>query len=115
MLFIFNKLTIYITTTMMTLQVNQYMVEHVLEVTSPLSASIAPQRQVGATIVILLSIIIVINTIVIFVINFTTTISLSILPSSSSPSSRWHQVTDSGRTAMFNCSVSGFPVLNVYW
>ena len=25
------------------------------------------------------------------------------------------QVTDSGRTAMFNCSVSGFPVLNVYW
>ena len=87
------------------------MVEHVLEVTSPLSASIAPQRQVGAIIVSIVTI--VIDTIVIFVINFTTTISLSILPSSSS--SRWHQVTDSGRTAMFNCSVSGFPVLNVYW
>ena len=29
---------------------------------------------------------------------------------------RWsRQVTDSGKTAMFNCTVSGFPVLNVYW
>jgi hypothetical protein len=45
------------------------MVEHVLEVTSPLSTSVSPQRQ----------------------------------------------VTDSGRTAVLNCTVSGFPVLNVYW
>jgi len=50
-------------------QVNQYMVEHVLEVTSPLSTHIFPP----------------------------------------------HQVTDSGRTAVFNCTVDGFPVLNVYW
>ena len=50
-------------------QVNQYMVEHVLEVTSPLSTNIFPP----------------------------------------------HQVTDSGRTALFNCTVDGFPVLNVYW
>ena len=25
------------------------------------------------------------------------------------------QITDSGSTAVFNCSVDGFPVLNVYW
>ena len=50
-------------------QVNQYMVEHVLEVTSPLSVHIFPPQQ----------------------------------------------VTDSGRTAVFNCTVDGFPVLNVYW
>ena len=50
-------------------QVNQYMVEHVLEVTSPLSVNIYPSQQ----------------------------------------------VTDSGRTAVFNCSVQGFPVINVYW
>ena len=25
------------------------------------------------------------------------------------------QVTDSGSTAVFNCTVDGFPVLNVYW
>ena len=45
------------------------MVEHVLEVTSPLSVHIFPPQQ----------------------------------------------VTDSGRTAVFNCTVDGFPVLNVYW
>ena len=45
------------------------MVEHVLEVTSPLSVHISPPQQ----------------------------------------------VTDSGRTAVFNCTVDGFPVLNVYW
>ena len=49
--------------------VNQYMVEHVLEVTSPLSVHVFPPQQ----------------------------------------------VTDSGRTAVFNCTVSGFPVLNVFW
>ena len=49
--------------------VNQYSIEHVLEVTAPLSARIVPPLQ----------------------------------------------VTDAGRTAVFNCSVEGFPVLNVYW
>ena len=49
--------------------VNQYMVEHVLEVTSPLSVHVFPPQQ----------------------------------------------VTDSGRTAVFNCTVSGFPVLNISW
>ena len=51
------------------LQVNQYQVEHVLEVTSPLNVHIFPMTQ----------------------------------------------VTDSGSTAVFNCTVDGFPVLNVYW
>ena len=50
-------------------KVNQYMVEHVLEVTSGLSVHVFPPQQ----------------------------------------------VTDSGRTASFNCSVTGFPVINVYW
>ena len=50
-------------------KVNQYMVEHVLEVTSGLSVHVFPPQQ----------------------------------------------VTDSGRTATFNCSVSGFPVITVYW
>ena len=43
---------------------NQYLVEHVLEVTAPLSVRVTPEVQ----------------------------------------------VTDSGRTAVFNCSVSGYPV-----
>ena len=43
---------------------NQYLVEHVLEVTAPLSVRLTPEVQ----------------------------------------------VTDSGRTAVFNCSVSGYPV-----
>ena len=47
-----------------TCQVNQYLVEHVLEVTAPLSVRVTPEVQ----------------------------------------------VTDSGRTAVFNCSVSGYPV-----
>ena len=51
------------------LQVNQYQVEHVLEVSSPLNVHIFPMTQ----------------------------------------------VTDSGSTAVFNCTVDGFPVLNVYW
>ena len=50
-------------------QVNQYTVEHVLEVTSPLSTHIFP----------------------------------TILEA------------DFGSTAIFNCTVNGFPVLNVYW
>ena len=53
---IITTITIMIMTAM---QVNQYMVEHVLEVTSPLSASIAPQRQVGAIIVTVIIIIII--------------------------------------------------------
>ena len=51
------------------MQVNQYQVEHVLEVTSPLAVRLFPMTQ----------------------------------------------VTDSGATAVFNCTVDGFPVLNVYW
>ena len=43
---------------------NQYLVEHVLEVTAPLSVRVTPEVQVA----------------------------------------------DSGRTAVFNCSVSGYPV-----
>ena len=50
-------------------EVNTYSVEHVLEVTSPLSVHVFPPTQ----------------------------------------------VTDSGDTAVFNCTVDGFPVVNIYW
>ena len=54
---------------MVTNMVNSYTVEHVLEVTSPLSVHVFPVQQ----------------------------------------------VTDSGAVAVFNCTVDGFPVVNVYW